>query len=98
MTPKRRLSIWPEKVALLTAFLIAGAAFLCWSIGMVGLDGLPHLRFDSAMLDWTTQAELVLVPLIWLFLRVTYFGARALGRLLRSSLPSIASGELRLPV
>jgi hypothetical protein len=88
--------IWADKVAVLTVLFIAGVAFLCWVIGIVGLDGRPHARFDSAMLDWAVEAELMLAPPIWLFLRGMDFGARALGRWLRSSLRRAGSGGLQL--
>jgi hypothetical protein len=97
MTPKRRLLVWADKVVLLMALFIAAGALLCWVIGIVSLDGRPHLRFDSAMIDWTTQTELMLVPPLWLFLRGMDFGARALGRWLRSSLRGFGSGGLQLP-
>jgi hypothetical protein len=88
---------WADKTALLLALFIAGTAFLFWIVGIVGLDGRPHLRFDAAMIDWTTQAELTLVTSLWLFLRGLDFGAKALVRWLRSSLGRIRSGELRRP-
>ena len=93
---RRRRFIWADKIALLMVLFIAGSAVLFWAVGVVGLEGRPHPRLDSAMIDWTINAELMLVPPIWLFLRVVDFSARALGRLLRSSLGRI-SGGLRIP-
>jgi len=89
--------IWADKLALLMALVIAAVAFLFWIVGFVGLDGLSHLRFDNAIIDWTIQAEESLVPTIWLLLRGLDFGARALARFLRSSLARIRSVDLPLP-
>jgi len=94
---KRIRLVWADKVVLVMALLIAGAALLCWILGIIGLEGRSHLRFDSAMCDWTIEAELMLVPPVWLFLRLTDFGARALVRWLRSSLRRLGSGGLQLP-
>jgi len=58
-----------DKIALLIAFLIAAAMCLFWILGLVGLGGLPHSRFDHAMLVWAIETELALVVPIWLFLR-----------------------------
>ena len=89
--------VWADKLALLLAFFILGAGFLFWMSAIVGLEGYPHLRFDQAMIDWTLNAELLLVPPIWLLLRAIDIGARALGQLLQSSLGRVRSGELGLP-
>ena len=94
---KRFRLIWADKLALLLAFFIAGAAFLFWIIGVVDLEGFSRLRFDNAMLDWTINTELALVPAMWLLLRAMDFCARALVRFLRSSLRRARSVELRLP-
>ncbi|MGC9953575.1 MAG: hypothetical protein ABSD21_04775 [Rhizomicrobium sp.] len=94
---KRNRLVWADKVALLIVLFIAAAALLCWGIGIVGLDGRPHPRFDSAMIDWTITAELMLVPPLWLALRIMDSGARALGRWLRSGLGRVDSGGLQLP-
>ena len=94
---KRFRLIWADKLALLLAFFIAGAAFLFWIVGVVGLEGHPQLRFDNAMINWTFQAEVALVPTTWLLLRAMDIGARALVRFLRSSLRRARSVELRLP-
>lgn len=96
MVGRSRL-VWADKVVLLMALFIAGAAILCWIIEVVGLEGRPHLRFDSAMIDWTVKTELMLLPPLWLFLRVTDFGARAVGRWLRSGPHRVGSGGLQLP-
>ena len=93
MTSKRRLLVWADKVVLLVALFIACGAFLCWIIGIIGLEGLPHPRFDSAMVDWTINAELMLVLPLWLLLRLLDFGAKALGRWLRSGLGRVGSGN-----
>ena len=93
---RRRRFIWADKIALLMVLFIAGSAVLFWAVGVAGLEGRPHPRLDSAMIDWTINAELMLVPPIWLSLRVLDFGARALARWLRSSLRRI-SGGLRVP-
>ena len=81
--PKRSRLVWADKIALFVALFVAAGAFLCWTIGIVGLEGLPHQRFDSAMLDWTVTSELMLVPPLWLALRVVDFGAKSLARWLR---------------
>jgi hypothetical protein len=94
---RRSRLVWADKVVLLMALFIAAGAFLCWIIGIVGLEGRSHLRFDGAMFDWAIKAELILVPPLWLFLRLMDFGAKALGRRLRSSLGHIGSGGLQLP-
>ena len=94
---KRNRLVWADKVALVLALLIAGIASLCWIVGIIGLGGLPHLRFDSAMFDGAVKAEWMLVLPIWALLRVADFGARALVRWLRSSLARVRSGALRLP-
>ena len=94
---KRIRLVWADKVVLLMALFIAGGALICWIFGIVGLEGLPHPRFDSAMFDWTVKAELILVPPLWLFLRLMDFGAKALGRWLRSSPGRFGSGGLQLP-
>jgi len=91
---KRIRLVWADKIVLVMALFIAGAAFLFWILGIVGLEGRPHLRFDNAMINWTIEAELALVPSIWLLLRLMDFGARAMGRLLRSNLRHMSSGEL----
>ena len=96
MSIRNRL-VWADKLALVLALLIAGIMFLCWIVGIIGLEGRPHLRFDSAMFDGTGKAEWMLVLPLWAFLRVVDFGARALVRWLRSSLGRIRSGALRLP-
>ena len=49
------------------------------------------------MVDWTVSAELMLIPPLWLFLRLLDFGARRLGRWLSSDLGRVGSGGLRLP-
>ena len=93
--PKRSRLVWADKVALVMALFIVGVAFYCWIIGIIGLDGRPHLRFDNAMLDVTLKAEFTLVPPIWLFLRSVDFCARALARgLRRLSLRLAGSGGL----
>jgi hypothetical protein len=96
MTPRRSLLVWADKVVLFLALFIAGGAYLCWAIGILGLEGLPHSRFDNAMVDWTVSAELMLIPPLWLFLRLLDFGARRLGRWLSSDLGRVGSGGLRL--
>jgi hypothetical protein len=96
MTPKRRFLVWADKVVLVMALFIACGAFLCWVLGIIGLEGLPHPRFDSAMIDWTVTAELMLVPPLWLALRLLDFGAKALGRWMRSNLGRVGTGGLRL--
>ena len=94
---KRFRLIWADKLALLMALVIAAVAFLFWVVGIVGLDGRPHLRFDNAMIDWTIQAESALVPTMWLLLRAVDFGARALVRFLRMSIARVRSVDLPLP-
>jgi hypothetical protein len=89
--------VWADKIVLMTALFIAGAAFICWILGIVGLEGLPHPRFDSSMIDWTIKAELMLVVPLWLFLRLMDFGAKALGRWVRSGPGRVGSGGLQLP-
>ena len=93
MFKKFRL-LWADKVVLLVAFLIAGAAFLFWISGVVGLAGYPHPRFDKAMTQWTVEAEFMLIAPLWLLLRLIDFAARALVLTLRSSLGRARSGEL----
>ena len=93
----RNKLVWADKVALALALLIAGIMVLCWIVGIIGLGGLPHLRFDSAMFDGAVKAEWMLVLPTWAFLRVVDFSARALVRWLRSSLGRVRSGALRLP-
>ena len=83
-TPGRNKLIWSDRIALSMALLIAGAAFFCWVVGIVGLNGLPHLRFDGAMLDIMVKTEVLLIPPIWLFMRCMGRGARVLGRWLRT--------------
>ena len=83
MMPKRPLLVWADKIALFLALFIAVGALSCWTIGIVGLEGLSHQRFDSAMLDWAATSELMLVPPLWLVLRLVDFGAKMLGRRLR---------------
>ncbi|MGA7713322.1 MAG: hypothetical protein WCA81_15565 [Rhizomicrobium sp.] len=95
--------IWADKLALALALFIAAGAFLCWVLGIVGLDGHPNGRFDQAMLDWTTQLEFALVPAVWVLLRFTDFTAKALSQVLRfalarsraSSLPSYSGTGMR---
>ena len=89
--------VWADKLALLLACFIAGTAFLFWISGTVGLEGYSNPRFDGAMIDWTLKAELLLVPPMWLLLRVIDIGAKALARVLRSSLGRVRPVELRLP-
>jgi hypothetical protein len=96
MSQRNRL-IWADKIGLVLAILVAGVVLVCWIVGIIGLDGRPHLRFDSAMFDGAVKAEWMLVLPIWAFLRVMDFGARALVRWLRSTLGRIRSGALRLP-
>ena len=96
MFKKFRL-IWADKVVLLLALFIAGAAFLFWISGMVGLAGHPHLRFDKAMTEWTVEAEFMLIAPLWLLLRVVDFAARALVLALRLSLGRARSGEFARP-
>ena len=83
VAPKRFRLVWADKIALFAALFVAAGALLCWISGVVGLEGLPHARFDSAMLDWTAKSELMLVPPLWLVLRIVDFGAKMLGRWLR---------------
>jgi hypothetical protein len=96
MSRRNRL-VWADKVALLLALLVVGVMFVCWIVGIIGLEGRPHLRFDSAMFDGAVKAEWMVVLPIWVFLRVMDFGAKALVRWLRSSLGRVRSGGLRLP-
>lgn len=95
---KKMQLIWADKIALSLALFIVAAAGLCWIMGMVGLDGHPNLRFDNAMLDWTTQLELILVPAVWLLLRVLDFAARAVFQILRAGLAHIGSPVSSLPL
>ena len=60
---------WAEGVALMIALIIAAAAAYVWILGIIGLSGIPHVKFDDAMIAWLTEAELVLVLPIWLLLR-----------------------------
>jgi hypothetical protein len=47
MKPKRHLLVWADKLALLMAFLIVGAALLCWVLGIIGLEGV-RIRGSTA--------------------------------------------------
>ncbi|HEY0281730.1 MAG TPA: hypothetical protein VGC27_03795 [Rhizomicrobium sp.] len=96
MTSKRSPLIWADKIALFMALLVAAGALLCWAIGIVGLDGRSHSRFDSAVFNWTVDVEAMLVLPLWLFLRIVDFIARALGRWLQIGSHRDSSGGLRL--
>jgi len=89
--------MWADKFALVLTVLVAAAALLCWVLGIVGLDGHPNMRFDQAMLDWTTQLELIFVPVVWLLLRGADLTARTLFQGLRSGLAHISSRASFLP-
>ena len=79
MSIRHRLN-WADKVALSIALIIAGAALFVWMLGLIGLWGNSQFRFGYAMVDWTFQIELVIVPLTWLILRGVDFAARAVVR------------------
>ncbi len=77
---KRTGLLWADKIVLLMALLAAGAAFLFWILGIVGVDWRPSLMFDTAMIDRTIKAVLLLIVPLWLVLRILSFGARAVGQ------------------
>lgn len=76
--------VWPEIIALPIALIIASGAYAFWTIAVLSLAGDAHQRFDSAMMDGTIKAVLVLVVPIWLLLRGADIGVRVLSRLLRT--------------
>lgn len=88
---------WADMFGLALALFVAAAALLCWVLGIIGLDGHPNIRFDQAILDWTTQLELTFVPAVWVLLRMIDFTARALLQVLRSALAHIGSRASPLP-
>ncbi len=60
---------WPEKVALVAAFIVAALCVSGWILTFLSVEFVAYGRLDNALAFWTVIAEVVTVVPIWLLLR-----------------------------
>jgi hypothetical protein len=65
--------VWPERIVVLTAVVVAIIMFLFWVFLAAGAQSLLAGRLDRIVFHWSIEAEAMLVLPLWLLLRVIYF-------------------------
>ena len=66
--------LWPERVALAAAAIVAGATVCLWLLLTLGVGTLRDINLDRAALGWLVDAETGLVLPLWLGLRAVFVG------------------------
>ena len=64
--------VWPERVALVAAALVAGVSVFLWLVLVASVGTLEDANLNRAAIGWLFDAESGLVLPLWLGLRGVY--------------------------
>lgn len=60
---------WPEKAALVTAFIIAALSIIVWITAFAAVGTMAYGRLNNTLAAWAGMAEMAIALPIWILLR-----------------------------